>query len=810
MTEPAQRRLPPPAAVFPLAMAVALGAVAVAAQSILLRELSLLWFGSELSWGMTLSGWLGGVAIGAAAAGAIGRFVRPQVLATIFALLLAATLPAGVWTLRSARTLLGIGAGEFIATGQMLALTAATAGAAGLWVGALFPAGAALAGGGSAAVVRSIGAFFVAEAVGTLAGGVAFTFWWVERADPFTLTGYLSGALLLAAAGACLARRRGRRRPAANVACGLVAALAGGMLIAAAHRGFGRWAEQASQLRRWAGLFGAADPEAVMPRVAGVESRFGRIDLGELAGQWSLYLDCRPAGTFPDRYAVAPFVHLAASQCPKLESVLVIGPATSELAVELARYPDVTVTSVELDERVGEVLAAHVEPTPRRPTYVMDGRHFVKTARDPYDLIILAAGDPTSIAAGRFYTREFFVEARDRLTSEGVLAFALAGPAGKISPDLRDYLGSIHHAAEAAFGETLWTWGDPTWVFAARREGILTADAEQLKRRYIAHAGPAGFDPDYLLGYQDDRLQPEKLRRLAAALAAAPPGRVNTDDRPVAMFLHLKRQEQTLLSLDAGPAGPKRRSLLALLGRAKLPHALAAVAVIGALGCGAALLGKRKARPAGGVGRPVLLLSLATTGVATIGLEIVLLAAYQNAYGYVYSHIALIVAMYMFGVAMGAWRASRAAQRRSGDPRWAWRHLLLLDLALCGACLAVGALQTILSNVPFDAGGLGSPGWFIFPLVTLIGGLGGRAVPLAAGLYPRRTGRDPTAPVAGAVDAADCLGGAVGALACGRVLLPLLGAWQVGAVLAMLKLTAVAALLIARPARAGVAGEPTG
>jgi len=774
---------------FTLAAALTLGATAVVAQSVLLRELSLLWFGSELSWGMTLSGWLAGVAVGAAGAGWLSRRMPARVLMPLLAVALAATLPAGLWLLRSARSLLGTGAGEFVATGQMLALTAATAGSAGLWVGAMFPAGAALAGGVFGPGRRGIGVFFLTEALGTLIGGAAFTFWWVERVDPFTLSAATSGALLLAVAGAVVCRRRGQPRRAINLAAGLVAAVAGGVLIAAAGRGLGRVAERAGQEVRWRGLFHAPERKTVLPHVAGTESRFGRIDLGELHGQWTLYLNCRPAGTFPDRESTAPFVHLSASQCPRLGRVLVIGSATGEPAAELARYGGASVESIELDEKVHDCLAAHVRPAPRRPTRFADGRRFVKTAPHRYDLILLAVGDPTSIAAGRFYTREFFAEARRRLTDEGVLAFALAGPAGKISPDLRDYLASVRHALAGAFAETLWTWSDPTWVFAAGRAGVLTADPAALARRYRAHGGPADFDPDYFLGYRRDRLQPAKIARLAAALDAAPAARVNTDDRPVAMFLNLRRQEQTLRSLEAGPAGPKRTALLALFGRVRLWHALAAVGAVGVVGCGAALLGRRRGAP-GAVGRAPLLASLATTGVATIGLEIVLLTAFQALYGYVYSHVGLIVALYMAGVAAGAWTQSRPG---GASPARAWRRLVLLDLALCAACALTPALRPALA-----AGAAGAAAeWIILAAVAAVGVAGGMALPLAAGLYARAADR--TGAVAGAVDAADCLGGAAGALAVGLVLLPLLGAWLLGAVLAALKLTAVAALLIARP-----------
>ena len=632
-----------------------------------------------------------------------------------------------------------------------------------------------------------------AEALGTLAGGVAFTMWWVERMDAFAISAMLSAALL-AMVGAAAAARRDRRAQWLNLCCGLLAVLAGAALVVEVVRGTSDRLERASQQRRWADLFPSAD-EANTPRhLAGLESRFGRIDLGELRSQWTLYLNCRPAATFPNRSALAPWVHLAASQCPRLRRVLIIGQATAELAALCRRYPGVVVESVELDPKVHQVLAAHLRPAPPAPSHFADGRHFIKASARRYDLILLAVGDPTSIATARFYSREFFREVAARLTAEGVLAFALAGPAGKLSPQLREYLGSIYQPLREVFADTLWTWSDPTYVFAARRRGVLTANPEELVARYKGHNGPGEFDPDYFLGWREDMLQPRRLRRLRAMLASLPPGSANTDARPIASFLHLLREEQTLLSLEAGPAGPKRTSLLGLFQRVRLPHALAAMGAIGVLACLAASWQRRGRVPTAGVARPAVLFSLATTGLAAIALEIVLLAAFQNLYGLVYSHIALIVAAYMAGVALGSFVHSR---RRFPSQQGAWRRLILLDVALLLACGAVPALVQALGAMPAGPTALLATEWAILVMVAGVGLLGGLAVPLAAGLYGAE-GSASTGRVAGAVDAADCLGGAVGGLTCGLILLPLLGAAAACAVYALGKLAAIIALMLGR------------
>ena len=809
-----------------MGFAVALGATSVVAQSIWIRELSLLWFGSELCWGMTLAAWLLGVAAGAAAAGAASSRIRPVFVATACALALAGTLPAGLWLLRGARGFLAPGVGEFIPLPQMLAITAAVAGTTGLWVGAMFPAGCGLAATGRGDAEpkqslfgsprRTIGIFFLSEAIGTLIGGVCFTFWWVERLDAFTLSAALTAALLaMSAACAVRWRRPGR-------VCAAAAALAGAALAAMCLSGATGAADRASKQRRWADLVAQAH------HVAGRESPFARIDLGRLQDQWTLYLNCQPAATFPNRIAVAPYAHLVAAQCPRLRRALLIGQATGELAAELRSFPGVSVDAVELDPNVHKLLAAHVRPPPPAPSRFADGRHYLKASTERYDLILLAMADPTSIATARFYSRDFFAEVHAHLSEEGVLAFSLAGPAARISPQLRDYLGTIYRAAEGVFAETLWTWGDPAYVFAARREGVLTADPDVLIERWNRHRGerarqtappgaqsPSGFefDPLYFLSYREDRLQPARLAEFRRVLSATAAGRVNADARPVAMFLSMQRHEATLLSKMGGPAGARRWSMLAALGRVRTGHALAVVAALAAAVWAGTIAGRFRRRRSGGpasVGRLPILFSLFTTGAAAMGLEIILLAAFQNFYGYVYSHIALVVAMYMAGVAAGSLYYSR----RSFPPyRRAWRNLLLLDAALCLGCVALPGVLSLLARMPASPAGLAATEWIILAVLCVVGVAGGMAVPLAAGLYRlgRRRVREQTdagpsqaatGKVAGAVDAADCFGGALGGLAAGLVLLPLLGWTTTCVLLALLKSAAVVALALSRPGSA--------
>jgi len=55
--------------------------------------------------------------------------------------------------------------------------------------------------------------------------------------------------------------------------------------------------------------------------------------------------------------------------------------------------------------------------------FYQDGRAFLKETRKRYDMIILNLPEPATAQINRFYTKEFFLEAREKLTEKGVLSF---------------------------------------------------------------------------------------------------------------------------------------------------------------------------------------------------------------------------------------------------------------------------------------------------------------------------------------------------------------------------------------------------
>jgi spermidine synthase len=167
--------------------------------------------------------------------------------------------------------------------------------------------------------------------------------------------------------------------------------------------------------------------------------------------------------------------------------------------------------------------------------------------------------------------------------------------------------------------------------------------------------------------------------------------------------------------------------------------------------------------------------AVAVAGFTGIGVELAALAALQSIYGFVYHAAALVVGLFMAGLALGGWLGGRAASRGAGE-----RVVLALSAGLAAAPPAV-------AWAAHRAALLAPATW---PGAALLSGTMAAAAVLSGALFPAAAAllaarRDPAASAA-RLYAADLLGAAAGALICSVALLPLLGIVRSMAALALL------------------------
>jgi spermidine synthase len=158
----------------------------------------------------------------------------------------------------------------------------------------------------------------------------------------------------------------------------------------------------------------------------------------------------------------------------------------------------------------------------------------------------------------------------------------------------------------------------------------------------------------------------------------------------------------------------------------------------------------------------------AAMGFTLIGLEVLLLLAFQAIYGYVYQQLAIIIAAFMAGMAAGSWLALGQGRSRTCPTRSTMRTLAVLQL---GAAIAPLLLYAVLETVPA----------VLFPVLALgCGMLGGFEFPVASRIFCRRN--------PGTLYALDLAGSCLGAMLFSVYLIPVFGFLKTAVLASMVSL----------------------
>jgi spermidine synthase len=222
--------------------------------------------------------------------------------------------------------------------------------------------------------------------------------------------------------------------------------------------------------------------------------------------------------------------HLPMLLHPSPRRVLVIGLGSGITVGAVAQYPVERIDVVEIEPAVAEAAQyfglenREVLKDPRVRLVVGDGRNFLASTEERYDVIISEPSNPWIRGLATLFTREFFALAQSRLAANGIMLQWIQGY-GILPDDLRMVVATFRTAFPQA---SLWKtqMGDnllvgterPVQISLARiraRAAESPAFRDDLRRAGL-HT-PAGLLTDFVLG-------PDELTRFAGD---AP---LNTDD----------------------------------------------------------------------------------------------------------------------------------------------------------------------------------------------------------------------------------------------------------------------------------------
>jgi spermidine synthase len=723
-----------------------LGVFSLLAQAVLVRELFVVFYGSELNVGIVLASWLFWVGAGSLAGGMIPESRRVAAadsgLLPLLQVSAALALPATVLIIRSLQLWLPGSPGELLAFGTTALLAGGLLAAMGLLLGLWFTLAASCPSEGGTGPGRA----YAWEAAGGLFGGAVFSYLLADRMEGLSL----AAVLALVAVTLTLAGLPRDRRPVRRLIPAAALLLLGGALLGPLQPPFLRDWVRATQSWRWPGM------EMVDSR----DSRYGNLALLRLDGQLSLFENGTPGFSFPDPLSSVHGVHIPLLASPDHDRILLLGGGMGGGIGELLRYPVKSVDYLEFDPEVIRVVEDHLPDLlgdslgeGRVRILHQDGRSWLRRRRRLYDVIIVNLPEPSTAMINRFYTREFFELARENLSERGVLALALPAAPNYYGKALRLRNGSIYQALRSVFPAVSLVPAGRTLMLASPAPRGIDLEADSIARRLDS----LGIAEDYLRpGVIESFLDPlarDFIHRELTAVEAAP----NSDFSPAAYFYHTV--------FWSGMRDPGLAPLLEkLLGPARFwPFLLAAAALL------PGLWNRRLPSTAGE--RFPLGLAAFTTGWGAMSFQYLVLFVFQTDRGHLYRQFGLLNGAFMAGIAAGGFSSLRLSRR--GSPA---RSLFLFsEAALVIWPFVLGVILQLLAG---PGGGLSGP--FRDGVYVLAAASSGFFLGFQFPLLPRLHGPDGSDPGAagGRYYFLDLAGSACGVLLTSIWLLPILGVWQ--------------------------------
>ncbi len=773
-----------------------IGFTAVISQIVLMRELLVVFQGNELSLGILLANWLFWTALGSSLLGIVARRAGDSWrLVAALEVAIALALPLTLLAVRASRLAFHALPGETLGPVPIFITSLATLSVLCVVSGGLFAAGSRLfAEERGVPAAQATSAVYLFEAAGSGLGGLLASLLLIRFLDAFQIAALLALLNLLAAASLGI-REAMRRR----------LFVTGLLVLAPLFSLAARTLEARSLALLWRGF------ELVEVR----NSVYGNLAVVRTGASRSLFENGLRIITVPDRAAAEEAVHYALLEHPAPRSLLLIGGGVNGSLAQALQHPGLARADyAELDPTILDIAAqrfpevwSEIRKDTRVHVHALDGRLFLKTTSQTFDVILVNLPDPHTAQLNRFYTAEFFREAKQKLNPRGIFSFQVTASENYISPELADLLRCLEKTLRSVFPEVAAMPGDNVHFFAALEPGTLTTDSTELLARLRARRLRTAYVREYYLPY---RLSTDRMLDLQLQLEPQPATPINRDFAPIAYYFDV--------ALWSGQFPGRWRAWFESFAGVSYGHLLAGVALVLLLLIAVAAVYDRRPPLHGRDGRatgtePPLIgrrcytalagFGVAAMGFTLLGLEMLLLLGFQALYGYVYQQLAILIALFMVGMALGAKLAlaPRQSAAASGavtpDIRRDLNRFIPLQISAAASPLVLYLLFGRVGEVRSSAG-LFVISQILFPALAFAAGLlGGNQFPVASRLY--FAGSKSSEHGLGALYAFDLIGACLGAIALSVYLVPVYGFLRTALLMGGVSLApAVLAVLAAR------------
>lgn len=719
---------------LPYIAAFLVGINAILSQVMIIRELLVNFSGNELSMGIIIATWLIGAAIGSLLLGRflIEKITRPAHIFSIILLAISALIPISIFLARIVRYIFRIPIYETLGPLHMLSICAILLLPLSLLLSFSFILSCKMLK--TATSKNNIpGIAYMLEALGATAAGAVFTFLLIRYFYHFQIAFCLIVINILFIS--CIAYIAYKKKFYLYLLL-LIS------VIAFSVSGT-KWLQKRSETLQW-------HPYKV---VHYVNSPYGNISVTRSADTFNIYENGALLFTTQDEAFNENFSHLVMLQHADPKSVLLLGDGIGGILRQILKHDPRSLTYLQLDP---EVLRASkkflgqkekdILSDPRLKIIHKDAGFFIKRTREKFDLIIINMPDPATLNINRFYTKEFYEIARSHLNKGGILATRISSKESIISNELARYNASLYktlknvfHYVEPIPGENL--------IFIASDDLNITIDRpEILAERFDAR----GIRTDFLTEYHiRDRYYPDMLNYLSNRIKKEYSDvSINTDFHPICFYYGF-----ILWNIKFQPYMARLFNSIIQINTFSIICIIVLFFLYGLFSI------RFKKDPTVYLIRS----AIAVSGAAGITLEVIILLSFQINYGYVYSKVGFLIALFMLGLASGSYITNQRLDKLKD------LHNLLCKIILifCLYIILTPLIIRLATSMPLQIAE------YIFYLMIFITGmLTGCQFPVAVALLQKRYSPSRSASI---IWGSDLLGAAAGTLISSLIIIPVLG-----------------------------------
>jgi spermidine synthase len=361
----------------------------------------------------------------------------------------------------------------------------------------------------------------------------------------------------------------------------------------------------------------------------------------------------------------------------------------------------------------------------------------------------------------RYYTQEFFQDLSRVIKANGVIALKITSSENYEKGIITDYTASIFHTVKSVFPEVIVAPGYQNFIFASQDRTSVTDNPEMLAKRYLE----SGMQPEKLSFIFHSLYPKEKTLFIKNALQSSRNFKINTDETPIATLYFNKIIGWYVES-----------NLTGVLGFFETIRLLDIIMIILVLFLIRMFYLWRMRRKSSLDHHRFLkfhtLVAILSAGMAGLSLELVILYTFQSHFGDIYHIIGFIIAVFMFGLPLGAMTSNTLISKKKPTcEKQVIVFIILTQLVLA----AISFLLPYITNL--FTGDILIHQTIFFLITVLIGFAVGLVFPLSIHLYLGKKGK--TGKTAGTVDAFDHIGAAMGAFFIGTLFLPVMGVARV-------------------------------